>query len=275
MKDDIGKRIAPIGFFDSGIGGLSIWRSVVRELPEESTVYLADSANCPYGGRGSEFVKERSIYCTEQLLSCGAKMIVVACNTATAAAIDYLRSHYDVPFVGLEPAIKPAAAEGKGKVVGVLATKGTLAGRHFQNTSSRLPADVRVVVRGIEGWVELVEAGETKPTDRVVSIVERELKPLLDESVESLVLGCTHFPFLKEAIESVVGASIKLYDPADAVARQVTNVLDKFDLVAPIDNKATHSLRSTLTDDDIVARARRLWSSEFGGDLWSPSWSEA
>lgn len=230
----------PIGFFDSGVGGLSILRAVQARIPWEDTLYLADSANCPYGLRDESFLLERSFVNTEWLLAHGSKAIVVACNTATAAAIRRLRLIYQVPFIGVEPAVKPAAASSWTGVVGVLATAGTLHGRHFKETSSQLPEEIEVVVHQVRGWVEAIERGhfgrEAAEDEKILALVRRELKPILEAGADVLVLGCTHFPFLKEAIQKVVGEMVpercvQLFDPSEAVARQTEVVLKKHGLL--------------------------------------------
>lgn len=213
-----------IGFFDSGVGGLSIWREATVLLPRESTVYLADNAHCPYGSKDEPELVERCKANVEFLLAHDCRMIVVACNTATAAAIDILRATFDCPFVGLEPAVKPAALASRSHKVGVLATGETLRGRLFQETSARLRPGTEIFVRSVEGWVEAVERGETDPTPATRELVRSQIAPLLERGVDSLVLGCTHFPFLRSVIEEVAGPDVELYDPAKAVAKQIARV---------------------------------------------------
>lgn len=236
---------APIGFFDSGIGGLSIWQATTKALPNESTIYLADTANCPYGSKDDSFIIQRSITNTEWLIEQGCKLVVIACNTATAAAIARLRAQFSIPFVGIEPAIKPAAKSTKTKIIGVLATAGTLRGRHFAETSKALPQDIKIVVQEALGWVEAVERGETAPQGQTLELVNQYVEPLIKQGADTLVLGCTHFPFLEEAIKKVAGANINLINPADAVAKQVKQVLLRNNLFAPPNATATHSFEST------------------------------
>ena len=214
-----------VGFFDSGIGGLSVWREAVRLMPRLDTVYIADTANCPYGGRDTEFVRGRARALTEELVAKGCGMVVVACNTATAAAIDVLRSEFDIPFVGMEPAVKPAALASRSHIVGVLATPGTLRGRLFRATSERVSANTRILVRQVSRWVEAVERGDIAPEGATLEMVRRDISPLLEAGADSLVLGCTHFPFLSEAIRKVAGDGVALYDPAPAVARRIRSLL--------------------------------------------------
>ena len=214
-----------IGFFDSGVGGLSIWREAVALLPGESTVYLADNAHCPYGAKTEAEIIERGKANTDFLLSKGCGLIVVACNTATAAAIDFLRSRYACPFVGLEPAIKPASMKSRTHKIGVLATGETLRGRLFQGTAAQLRPGTEILVKSVQGWVEAVERGETMPTPATLELVRSQIEPLLEQGVDSLVLGCTHFPFLRDAIARIAGPGVSLYDPAKAVARQIAKLL--------------------------------------------------
>ena len=216
-----------IGFFDSGVGGLSVWRAVVKLLPCESTDYISDAANCPYGGRPPEEIRAFARRHVRTLLARGAKMVVVACNTATAAAVDDLRETWpDVPFIGLEPAVKPAACLSKTHVVGVLATKGTFQGRLYRETSARFAVGARVVTCTAEEFVPLVERGELDgpATEAVVSA---RIAPLLEAGADPIVLGCTHFPFLRPVIERVVAGRAAVIDPSAAVARQVRRILSE------------------------------------------------
>jgi len=213
-----------IGFFDSGVGGLSVWREVVALLPGISTAYLADNAYCPYGLRPVEEIIERSCVLTEALLRQDCRIIVSACNTATSAAIATLRQRYNVPFVGIEPAVKPAALNTRSGVVGVLATRATLTGRLFKETSARFASHVRLVTKIGEGLVELVEAGETTSA-AARAIVAANLSPLLEAGADQIVLGCTHYSFLADLIRELAGEGVEIVDAAPAVARQVARVL--------------------------------------------------
>ncbi|MGI6496105.1 MAG: glutamate racemase [Kiritimatiellia bacterium] len=214
-----------IGFFDSGVGGLSVWREAMRQIPGLDSVYLADTAHCPYGDRPADFIAMRCHAAVRLLRERGCRLVVVACNTATAAAIDTLRASYPLPFVGMEPAVKPAALATKTGVVGVLATPGTLAGRLFRETSAKAAHHARVLVRHAAGWVEAVERGDIAPEGATLEIVRREVAPLLEAGADSLVLGCTHFPFLRDAIQAVAGPGVVLYDPSPAIARRILDLL--------------------------------------------------
>lgn len=215
-----------IGIFDSGLGGLSVWREIRVLLPNENLVYLADSANCPYGPKTEAEIKERAFACADFLLAKGCKIIVVACNTATAAAIDGLRQKFNVPFVGMEPAVKPAALNSKTGHVGILATQGTFNGRLFKETSQKFASNVELHVQVGHGLVELVERGETN-SEKATSLLQEYLVPMLEKNIDYLVLGCTHYPFLRETIEKITCGSVHLIDPAPAVARRLKEVFNQ------------------------------------------------
>ena len=218
--------MAVLGIFDSGSGGLSVYREILKLLPCEKYIYFADTAWCPYGEKSAEQIRERACRITELLLSKGANIIVIACNTATSAAISYLRKHYSNKFVGMEPALKPAALGTKSGVIGVLATAGTLKGFKYLQSKEIYEEDVRIEERVGDGFVELVEKGETIGED-AERIVEKSLKPLLESGADTIVLGCTHYPFLRETIEKLAGKGIKVIDPAPAVARRVAEVIEE------------------------------------------------
>ena len=218
-------RMATIGIFDSGSGGLSVYREIVKLLPQEQYVYFSDNAYCPYGEKTADFIQERGRTITEILLGLGADIIVVACNTATAAAIATLREEYPaIPFIGMEPAVKPAALGTETGVIGVLATAGTLKGSKYLNTRGRFEDDVRIVEHVGEGFVELVENGILDGPE-AYETVRASLQPLLDAGADRIVLGCTHYPFLRPVIEAIAGPDVQVIDPAPAVARQTVRVL--------------------------------------------------
>ena len=225
----------PIGIFDSGVGGTSIWKEVAKMLPYENTIYLADSANAPYGEKPKEEILRLSIKNTELLLDRGCKMIIVACNTATTNAIDYLRSHYPVPFIGIEPAIKPAALHTKTKKVGVLATKGTLSSNLFHNTSKLFAEGITVLEQEGKGLVELIEAGKVQSPE-MKKILNEFLQPMLEQNIDCLVLGCTHYPYLIPVLKDILPQNITIIDSGEAVARQTKAILDRNNLLST----ATH-----------------------------------
>jgi glutamate racemase len=215
---------ATIGLFDSGVGGLSVWREVVRRMPHQATLYLADSAHCPYGARPPEEIRRFSLGIAHFLIKCGVRLIVVACNTASAVALEVLRAEFDVPIVGMEPAVKPAAERTQTGHIGVLATEGTVNGDLFRNTSARYTHNVMVHVQVGDGLVECVEAGQAD-TPETESLLRTYLQPMLDAGVDQIALGCTHYPFLLPAIRRIAPHGMSIIDPAAAVARQVERVL--------------------------------------------------
>ncbi len=217
---------APIGVFDSGVGGISVLREIHALLPSENLIYYADSGYCPYGGKSREAIVERALHITDTLLARGAKLIVVACNTATIAAVEQLRASYPVPFVGMEPAVKPAVAASKTGVVGVLATGAALAGEKFHKLLAEHAHGVRVITQPCPGWVEQVEAGDLSgPVTR--RLVETHTAALRAAGADVLVLGCTHYPFLAPLIAEVMGPGVQLLDTGAAVARQVRRLLER------------------------------------------------
>ncbi len=215
---------APIGIFDSGVGGLSVLRALRERLPQESFIYYADTAHCPYGGQSRAAIQARAIAVSEALIDAGVKLIVVACNTATIAAIAALRSRFDLPFVAMEPGVKPAAMASRSGHVGVLATASSLAGERFQALVDAHAKNITVHTRACTGWVEWVESGRHAEPDCEVAL-RADVQPLLDAQCDVLVLGCTHFPFLTPALSRIVGPSVQLLDTGPAVARQVERVL--------------------------------------------------
>ena len=238
-----------IGIFDSGAGGLSVYREIVKVLPEEKYVYYSDNAHCPYGEKSREYVIDRARRITDFLIGQGCDVIVVACNTATAAAIATLREEYpDIPFVGMEPAVKPAALGTETGVIGVLATAGTLKGSKYLKTKGRFEDDVHIVEHVGEGFVELVENGILDGPEAYAT-VKASLQPLLDAGADRIVLGCTHYPFLRPVVEAVAGPGVQVIDPAPAVARQTVRLLEK-DCV-PLDE----ALAGALDDGDAVGEA--------------------
>ncbi len=223
----------PLGVFDSGVGGLSVLREIRRRLPAEDVVYLADQAHVPYGGRDPAEVRALCLGAFGHLVARGAKVVVVACNTGSAAALEAGRRAFPrVPFVGMEPAVKPAAACSRAGVVGVLATAGTLRGEPYGRVVDRFARGTRVVARPCPGLVEAVEAGETDGP-RVRAALAEALTPLLAEGADTLVLGCTHYPFALPVIRELCGPGVEVIDPAPAVARQVARVLEAAEALAP------------------------------------------
>ncbi|MGG8497521.1 glutamate racemase [Tenacibaculum sp. TC6] len=228
-----------IGIFDSGIGGTSIWKEIQQLLPKENTLYLSDSKNAPYGNRTKEEIIELSIKNTEFLLKNDCKIIVVACNTATTNAIKVLRQKYTIPFIGIEPAIKPAALQTKTNVIGILATKGTLNSELFEKTSANLDSKLTIMERVGEGLVDLIEKGKIYSSEMTL-LLEKYLTPMIEANVDCIVLGCTHYPYLKNQIEAIVGPSVKIIDSGYAVAMQTQNILKQHNLLNLENLKASH-----------------------------------
>ena len=214
----------PIGIFDSGVGGLSIWKEIHLLLPMEPTIYLSDSKHAPYGPKGKETIIDLSIKNTEWLINQGCKLIVVACNTATTNAIKTLRQNYSIPFIGIEPAIKPAALESKSKAIGILATKGTLSSQLFHETSQLYSSDLTVVEQVGDGIVELIENGALC-SDQMKHLLQSYLKPMLDAKIDCLVLGCTHYHFLTPILKQLLPSYVKIIESGKAVARQTKSIL--------------------------------------------------
>jgi glutamate racemase len=253
---------APIGVFDSGVGGLSVLREIRRELPNEDLIYVADSGYAPYGDRPEEYVRGRAVAIMEFLRSQGAKAVVVACNTATGIAVDALRAGYDVPIVAIEPAVKPAAAQTRSRVVGVLATTQTLAGQKFARLVRTYAGDVEVLTQACPGLVEQVEAAELA-SQSTRELVEQYLRPLLDKGADTIVLGCTHYPFLADLIRDVAGPSIAVIDSAVPVARELRRRLQAGGLLAAENHRGSETFWTTGSTGQVRAVIAQLW----GGDV--------
>ncbi len=223
-----------IGVFDSGLGGLSVLRELKSLMPKQNFIYFADSAHCPYGDKPSDFILERADNITNFLIEKGVDVVVVACNTATAAAISFLRKKYSIPFVGIEPAVKPAASVSLNGKVGVLATANTLNAEKYHQTIERFTDKIKVVERVGLGLVEKVENLELN-TPELDLILRDCLAPMLEEEVDTIVLGCTHYPFLKDAIQKIVPENVVLLDPAPAVAVQTRKFISNYDEDGNID----------------------------------------
>lgn len=218
----------PVGVFDSGVGGLSVVQAIRDRLPALDIRYVADSAYAPYGNKAAEQVRERARLITRFLIDQGARAIVVACNTATAMAVEDLRENFDIPIVAMEPAVKPAAAATRSGVVGVLATAGTLESDRYRQLVDRHGHRVRVLGRVCHSWVGQVESGDLL-SDAAREMVAAEVEPLLAAGADTLVLGCTHFPFLAPLIEQVAGSGVAIINPAPAVAEQLVRRLEDVD----------------------------------------------
>lgn len=220
----------PIGIFDSGVGGTSIWKEIHSLLPNEHTIYLADSINAPYGPKGKKRITELSIRNVELLVAKDCKLIVVACNTATTNSVNYLRENYKIPFIGIEPAIKPAALKTKTKTVGILATKGTLASELFHKTTDLYSSGINVIEQEGEGIVQLIESGKLH-SEEMKELLNIYLKPMLEANIDYLVLGCTHYSYLIPMLIDILPNHINIIDSGEAVAKQTKAVLEQHQLL--------------------------------------------
>lgn len=247
----------PIGIYDSGLGGLTVWREVRRALPGESLAYLGDGANCPYGSRPREEVQALADAAVARLVELDCKMVVVACNTATAAAIGFLREKYaGMPIVGMEPAVKPACLATRSGVVGVLATERSLDGELFRRTAARYGDGVDLVTAPGRGFVELVE-NDLEATPEAEATVRAAVAEMLEHGADQIVLGCTHYPFLLPVLERVVaGRGVTVVDPSPAVARRVVQLLDRYGLHVDPAHRAEYTFR-TFADEAYRLRLER------------------
>jgi glutamate racemase len=248
----------PIGVFDSGVGGLSVWREIARQLPHEDTLYFADQQHVPYGPRTQEQIRAFCESIARFLLARGCKAIVVACNTASAAALKQLRETFpEHPVIGMEPAVKPAAAATRTGVVGVMATPTTFQGRLFQATAGRHAANIRLINQVCDGLAELVESGELDGA-RAEQMLRGFLAPMLDANADTIVLACTHYPFVIEPIRRIAGAAVTVIDPAPAIARHLGDVLDDKGLAAHRGRTGEHLFYTSGEVAVFAALAARL-----------------
>jgi len=226
----------PIGVFDSGVGGISVLQHIHALLPNEHLLYVADSKHAPYGNKTPQQIQSRCFEITDFLIQKGAKAIVVACNTATAAAIEEMRAKYSLPIFGMEPAVKPAAEASKNGIIGVLATVGTLKSAQFAGLLESYGRNVEVVTQACVGLVECIERGELN-TEHTINLLKQYCHPLLDEGADTIVLGCTHYPFVKARIQEIVGDGVTLIDTGAAVAKHLQNRLNAMQLLADENRK--------------------------------------
>lgn len=260
-----------IGVFDSGVGGLSVWREIVRQMPNRSTIYVADQAHVPYGARPRDEVRTFAEAITRFLIAEGASVVTLACNTASAAALHHLRDIFpQVPFVGMEPAVKPAAQHTSTGVVGVIATQATFQGELFASLLERFATDIEVLSQVCPGLVGAVERGALD-TDETGNLLRTCLTPLLAAGIDELVLGCTHYPFLRPAIERVVGDGVNIVDPSAAVARQVGRVLNRGGVQAG-EGEGQHVFYTTADAARFETMIERLVGIR--GEVGSLSWRE-
>ncbi len=246
------KSHGPIGIFDSGVGGTSIWKEIHQLLPAEETIYLSDSKNAPYGEKTQDEIIRLSIKNTRKLLSEGCKIIVVACNTATTNAIAILRETFEVPFIGIEPAIKPAALQSRHKAIGILATRGTLASELFARTSELYTSDIDVIEVEGHGLVELIENGRYH-SEKIRKLLKELLEPMLKAKIDYLVLGCSHYPYLVPVLKEILPQEVRIIDSGEAVARQTKAVLEKKGLLNSEDFKAKRPIFYTNSDIRVLS----------------------
>ena len=253
----------PVGVFDSGVGGLSVLRAIRDELPAESLMYVGDSAHAPYGERSPDSVRQRSAVITQFLMEHNAKAVVVACNTATSVAVESLRGAFTVPIVAIEPAVKPAASRSRSRVVGVLATTATSSSPSMTKLLAaygRPGSDVEFIVQPCPGLADQVENGDLE-SDTTVAMVERYVRPLVDKGADTLVLGCTHYPFLRDVIQRVAGGGVEIIDPATAVARELRRRLDMAGLLAGSAKAGSEQFWTTGNVEDKAAIVSQLWGN--------------
>jgi glutamate racemase len=250
-----------IGVFDSGVGGLSVLRDIRNELPGEDLLYVADSAHAPYGEKSPEFIQDRALAITEFLLQQQAKAIVVACNTATSAAAGLLRAHFSVPIIAMEPAVKPAALSTQTGVVGVLATRGTLSSENFAKLTTRFGAHAEILVQPCPGLVEQIEAGDLAG-DKTKVLLTQYLEPLLLRHADTIVLGCTHYPFLVPLIHKIAGAKVTIIDPAPAVARELHRRLAGASLLSLRISGGCESFWTSAAVDKTGPVIAQLWGAK-------------
>jgi glutamate racemase len=247
----VGTALALIGVFDSGVGGLSILDEALRQLPQHDYIYLADSANAPYGEKSSEWIADRSLSLCQYLADAGCDAIVVACNTATAEAIKQIRAKVQVPVIGVEPGIKPAAMQSQNGIVGVLATEATLKSDKFNALLDTLPHHCRFIKQAGAGLVALIEAGKAD-SEETLDLLAKHLEPIQDAGSDTLVLGCTHYPFLRKSIRKLLGDSITLIDTSDAVVRQLKRQIEQLPSDDNVSANHYGSVNFVSSKDDAV-----------------------
>ncbi len=255
----------PIGVFDSGIGGISVLKEIIKEIPGERYIYLADSKNAPYGKLSRRDIIKFSEDNVRYLISKDVKLIVVACNTATAAAVHHLRAKFIIPIVGLEPAIKPACLKTKTGNIGVLATKGTFRGNHFKNTSNKYKNYVKIYLKIAEGLVEMAEKGEFESNQAKI-LLKKYLKSFDNKNIDHIVLGCTHYPFFYDTIKSICGNEIEIIDSGEAVARRTKDILMTGKM---LNNKMlSHTVELLTTGDITIIKKIAEKHMDIGSGKW-------
>jgi len=263
------RALAPIGVFDSGIGGLSVLRHMRALLPSENFIYIADSGYAPYGGRSPEFIRERSLHIANFLIEKNIKALVVACNTATAAAVQILRERLPIPVIAMEPGIKPAVEITRSKVVGVLATAGTLESARFFSLVNRYAGDVEVITQPCAGLVERIEANDLS-SSQTLELLRSYLNPLLDRNADVIVLGCTHYPFLRQQIEKIAGeqkeniadGAIAIVDTGPAVAKELRRRLERENLLHASAREGEEIFLTSGNLTTVGNTIKKIWNAE-------------
>jgi len=255
------KSVLPIGVFDSGVGGLSVLRDIRKELWNEDLLYVADSVHAPYGDKSAEFIEARAISIAQFLINQQVKAMVVACNTATSAAVAELRARFAVPIVAMEPAVKPAVEQTQSGVVGVLATRRTVSSENFLNLLARFGAGVDIVVQPCPGLVEQVESGDFTG-DKTRSLVEQYVFPLLERGADTIVLGCTHYPFLQSLIQAMAGPGVAIIDPGEAIARELRRRLEHAGLLSSEERQGMEWFWTSDSPDNAQALVSQLWRAD-------------
>jgi glutamate racemase len=258
--------LALIGVFDSGVGGLSVLDESLRQLPQHDYIYLADSANAPYGEKASDWIAGRSLAICQYLAEQGCDAIVVACNTATAEAIAHIRSTLTIPVIGVEPGIKPASMQSQNGIVGVLATEATLNSDKFNALLATLPNSCTFIKQAGAGLVPLIEAGKAN-SEETLELLAKHLEPSQDAGSDTLVLGCTHYPFLRKAIRKLLGDSMQLIDTSDAVVRQLKRQLESIEKSTQGDLQGSVVFISSKNGASLLEMAKDLLSSDLSGHV--------
>ena len=254
-------RSRPIGVFDSGVGGLSVLREIRRALPAEALCYVADSAHAPYGERSVGYIEARSRHIIGFLQDQGAKAVVVACNTVTGLVIEHLRAAFPaLPLIAIEPAVKPAAQSTRSGVIGLLATRQTVASPGLQRLLQQHASGKQVLLQACPGWVERVERGELSSAETEAAVAHH-VRPLLEQGADTLVLGCTHYPFLAPLIRRLAGDSVQVLDPAPAVARELARRLAALDLLNPAAEAGSERFWTSADPQRIGPVVSALWGA--------------
>jgi len=255
------KLNAPIGIFDSGVGGISILREIHALMPHENIIYIADSANAPYGDKSSDFIKNRSLELASFLLTQNSQAIVVACNTATTEAITALRQQLAIPIIGVEPAIKPAAAQSKNKMIGVLATRRTLRSKRFTQLIQEHAQEATVISQPCPGLMEVVESCEHHDAEDI-QLLREYTQPLLDQGVDTLVLGCTHYPFLLSQLREITGTDIQILETGKPVALQLQRILKQQEIHSRKKTIGKITFYSSQNDAHSKQTIQKLWHKQ-------------